>query len=241
LQIKRFGESRMIRQKTDKTDAHKIAMFCLQNNPSYFVQKSKEAKELRKITSLLDSSTEDLVRVNNRLEKEYANKLVRNILKKEIIFIEKKIDSLKKEASRIIEKSKELKSNFDNLIGTKGVGKKTAISVLSEMPDVKNFKNAKQYVAFAGLTPSQFESGSSVRGRSHISRMGSKKIRKVLYMAALSAKRYNEHFKGFVDRLKKKGKPPKVIIVAIMRKLLHIFFGMLKNGKEFDRNLAFSC
>lgn len=240
LQIKRFGESKMIRQKTDKTDAHKIAMFCLQNNPPFFIQKSKESKELREVNSLMDSSTEDLGRVTNRLEKEYSNKLVRNLLKKEILFVEKKIESLKKEASRIIEESKELKSKFDNLTEIKGIGIKTAISVLSEMPDVKHFKNAKQYAAFSGLTPSHFESGTSIKGKSHISRFGSKKVRKVLYMAALSTKRNNEYFKGFVERLEKKGKPPKVIIVAIMRKLLHIFFGMLKSGKEFNRSLAFS-
>ena len=82
----------------------------------------------------------------------------------------------------------------------------------------------RQYVAFVRLSPSHFQSGTSVRGRSHISKIGSKRIRKVLYMSALSVKRYNSNFAHFVQKMKSRGRAPKVIIVAIMRKLLCIFF-----------------
>jgi transposase len=101
--------------------------------------------------------------------------------------------------------------------------------------------NGLQYAAFAGVTPSHIQSGTSVKGRSAISRLGSKKIRKALYMSAIVVKNHNEDFQVFVKRLVNKGKPPKVIIVAIMRKLLHIFFGMLKNNKSFNQKSAFQA
>ncbi|MDR2067950.1 MAG: transposase [Holosporaceae bacterium] len=92
-----------------------------------------------------------------------------------------------------------------------------------------------------GVAPSHCQSGTSANGKSHISRMGAKNIRKVLYMSSLVVKNHNPRFKNFVQRLEKKGKPPKVVIVAIMRKLMHIFFGILKNNAAFDENLAFSA
>ena len=107
------------------------------------------------------------------------------------------------------------------------------------MPDVSNFQKSGQFAAFAGVSPSHFQSGSSVQGKSHISRLGSRSIRKVLYMSALVVKNHNPHFQKFVRNLQKKGKAPKVIIVAIMRKLLCIFFGKLKNRSKFDPKLAF--
>jgi transposase len=90
-----------------------------------------------------------------------------------------------------------------------------------------------------GITPSHFQSGTSVKGKSHISRLGSSKIRKTLYMSALVVKNHNSHFADFIKKLEVRGKCAKVIIVAVMRKLMHLFFDILKNNSPFDENLAF--
>ena len=132
-----------------------------------------------------------------------------------------------------------MKEQFDRITEIKGVGEKLALTIIADMPDVSNFQKSGQFSAFAGVSPSHFQSGSSVCGKSHISRLGSKSIRKVLYMSALVVKNHNPHFQKFVRKLQKKGKAPKVIIVAIMRKLMYILFGMLKNSSNFDPKLAF--
>ncbi|GHU15721.1 hypothetical protein FACS189449_13500 [Alphaproteobacteria bacterium] len=108
------------------------------------------------------------------------------------------------------------------------------------MPSVDKFDNGKQYSAFPGVTPSHVESGTSVRGKSHISKLGSSRIRKTLYMSALVVKNHNPDFREFVEKLEKKGKCAKIIIVAVMRKLMQIIYGMLKNNAEFNKNLAFA-
>jgi hypothetical protein len=107
------------------------------------------------------------------------------------------------------------------------------------MPDVNLFENVKQFAAFIGVTPFHFLSGTSVKGESYITRPGSPKIRKTLYMSALVVKNHNPHFADFVKKLEAQGKCAKVIIVAIMRKLMHIFFGVLKNNSPFDEKSAF--
>ena len=157
----------------------------------------------------------------------------------EIKFLKTQIDSLEKAAREIIESNDDLKSKFARITEIKGVGEKMALAILADMPDVKNFQKASQFAAFAGVTPSHFQSEMSVNGKSHISKFGSRNVRKALYMSALVAKNYNPHFQKFVCELQKRGKAPKVIIVAIMRKLLCILFGMLKNSSNFDPNLAF--
>jgi transposase len=113
--------------------------------------------------------------------------------------------------------------------------------VISEMPNVKNFSSAKEYAAFVDVTPNNFESGSSVKRRSRISKIGAKNVRNIVYMSAISVKNHNESFLPFVNRLKNKGKQAKAIIIAVVLKLMHIFFGILKNNATFDEKLAFGA
>ncbi|AIL13763.1 hypothetical protein IM40_10190 (plasmid) [Candidatus Paracaedimonas acanthamoebae] len=239
LQIKSFRLSKMIRQKTDKSDCEVIAMFCLQNCPSLWNPKSREKKELHEINARIDALKMELNRIINFLEKELLNKIVIRSIKEEMQFTKDMIEKLEHEALNIIKNSPVMKKQFDHLTEIKGVGIKTAVTILADMPDINHFKNAKQYAAFVGVTPSHLQSGTSVKGKSHISRLGSKKIRKTLYMAAVVIKNHNPHFQFLVKRLASKGKPPKVIIVAIMRKLLHIFFGILKYNESFNQYKAF--
>lgn len=120
----------------------------------------------------------------------------------------------------------------------KGIGFQTASYIIAEMPSVENFENARQYAAFAGLTPLRQQSGSSINKKSRICKIGSKKIRSALYMPAIAAKNTNEHFSKFCYNLKQKGKSGKVIVVAVMRKILHIFFGILKHKTKFNPTLV---
>ncbi len=92
--------------------------------------------------------------------------------------------------------------------------------------------------AFAGLNPQHYRSGSSVSKKSRICKIGSERIRKALYMPAIVAKNHNSHFQKFCQRLESKGKCPMVIIVALMRKLMHVFFGILKNNQPFNGGLV---
>jgi len=239
LQIKAFRSSKLIRQKTDSVDAQIIAEFCLQNAPAPWNPRSPEQKELHNLNVRISALKSELHRSSNALENRNLSKVILKSIHAEIKFLKKQIDLLENEARKIINSNKNLKEQFDRITEIKGVGEKLALAIIADMPDVSNFKKAGQFAAFAGVSPSHFQSGSSVRGKSHISRLGSKSIRKVLYMSALVVKNYNPHFRKFVQKLQKKGKAPKVIIVAIMCKLVTILFGMLKNSSDFDPKLAF--
>ena len=134
-----------------------------------------------------------------------------------------------------MESEEDLKKQYEALISIEGVGSATALGLLSRLPDLSHFSHAKQLTAFSGLNPAVNQSGSSVRGRRSISKQGNADLRKLLYMPALSAKRHNKVFSVFAKGLEERGKPPKVIIVAVMRKLLHYIFSLLKKGGETSK------
>jgi transposase len=102
------------------------------------------------------------------------------------------------------------------------------------------FDDARQAVAFIGLSPRHRQSGESVRGKSRLSKVGHARLRKILYLPAMSAIRCNPAAQAFADRLKSSGKRGKVVIGAVMRKLVHWMFGVLKSGQPFNVKLAFA-
>jgi transposase len=169
------------------------------------------------------------------------NLTVKEAINAVISTIKEQIKKLEIERKKIVEEHEPIKYQVEKITDVNGVGLATACCLLAETPTPENFANAKQYAAFVGVTPSHFQSGTSVKGKSRISKLGSRKVRKVLYMSALVAKNHNKHFSEFVKKLEKKGKATKVIIVAIMRKLMHLFYGMMKNNSKFDENLAFNA
>ena len=240
LPIKAFRMSKMIRQKTDRSDCEVIANFCLQNNPRYWRPKSQTSKELHEINFRLDSLKMEFNRLNNQLEKSYLNQKVKKSINEEMDFIKNQIKTLENEVQQIVVQNKKLQRNFEIITSIQGVGSKLALAILADS-DFERFQNGRQYAAFVGITPSHFQSGTSVRGRSRISKIGSSNLRKILYMNALVVKNRNADFADFVEKLQEKGKPAKVIIVAIMRKLMNIIYGMLKNDQKFDKSLAFGC
>ena len=147
--------------------------------------------------------------------------------------LERKIATVEQQIQTLISQDQELSLQAELLESIPGVGHKTAVAVLSELPDVRNFKNAKEVAAFAGLTPKKRESGSSVRGKGSLCKAGSQALRKALFFPAMVAKKHNPILKVFGERLVHKGKNGKVIISAVMRKLLHIIYGVLKNRQVF--------
>jgi transposase len=239
LQPKSFGKCQMVREKTDKTDARVIAEFCQATNPPHWQPQPEEERKLRDIVRNCDFLKKQRRQLLNKLGHRITED-VRRLLEEQIANLEATIAQLEHLAKELINHSQNLRDKMNNLTEISGVGQETAYQILVNMPPVERFDNAKQYAAFAGVTPSSFESGSSVHRQAHISKAGGQSVRKTLYMAAIAVKNHNKDFAQFVKRLERKNKPAKVIVCAVMRKLVHIFYGMLKNGQHFDPGAAFA-
>jgi len=164
--------------------------------------------------------------------------IVKASIKKIMGQLEKEIADIKKTIREHIGAHPDLQAKSALLATIPGVGEATISQILAFVGNVEAFKNAKQLAAFVGLNPTQRQSGTSVRGRTHLSKMGDSNLRKALYLPAMTAKKYNPIIKKFCDNLANGGKPKMLIIGAAMRKLIHIIYGVLKSQKPFDANIA---
>lgn len=236
LQIKNFARAKLSRNKTDQLDAKLIAAYCEMMKPGEFMPRSDAHKELKELSNLLDMLKNQLTQLSNQLGSVKSD-IARKAIRKSIKNIEKEIERVEGLIAEIIKRNKDLDQNLKLITSIKGVGKLTAYKILSHVPHINNFKNAKQFAAFIGISPRQHQSGS-FQGKTTISRLGNSALRKSFYMAAMVAIRYNKRIEPFITRLKENGKAPKSIICAVMRKLAHFVFGVIKNQSPFDVNYA---
>jgi len=235
-QIKGFAQCELARTKTDKADSQLIARFCRAINPQCWQPKSEHIRELQAWIRRLEALQDLYYQEANRLE--VAPSYTKSSIQEVCEILAKKVDEVKKQIADLIEKHPDLRNKQQLLETIPGIGEATIAQILAFIGNVEDFKNAKQLVAFIGLNPKQSQSGTSVNGRTKLSKTGDARLRKSLYMPAIVAKRYNPTIKAFCERLKLSGKPTMVIIGAAMRKLVHIIYGVLKSGRAFDANWA---
>lgn len=238
LQIKAYAHSQLRRNKTDHLDAAVLADFCRSQTPPLWQPPDPAWYELRALIRHLEDLEADRQRQRNRQaalkHAAQPSPTVLNNLHDQIQFLSQQIDRVKVQIQHHIDQHPDLKRQRDLLDSIKGIGKLTASKLLAEYQDMRQFDNVRQVVAFAGLNPQHHLSGASIRGKPHISKMGHASIRAALYMPAVNAKRFNPLLRPLVERLQQRGLSEMEIVVAVMRKLLHLAFGVLKSGQPFD-------
>jgi transposase len=222
-QIKAFGASRLVRTKTDKVDAELIAAFCAERNPPPWQPPAPAEQALRALVLRLDSLQAMHTQESNRLG--VARAAVKEGITDHLKWLDDEIKRVIEQIRQHIDSDPDLHDKQRLLDSVPGLG-------FYAQPG--RFSNARQAVAFAGLDPRQHESGSSVKGKPRISKIGHSFLRKALYMPAMVTLYKTNWGKKFLAHLAASGKPPMLIIGAMMRKLIHVAFGVLKSGKKFD-------
>lgn len=237
--IKSFARSEGVRVKTDKVDAGIIARFCKAHNPDIWISQSVETQKIRDLYRCLQDLIEDKQRCQNRMEKLRTDHESFKTWIQMVKIYDEKITYIEQQIKALIDSDDDLHKKERLIESINGIGFKSAVALLSELPDVSMFKNAKEAAAFAGLTQSVRQSGSSLHCNGSLSKAGSTRLRKALYMPTLVAIRHNPIVKEFYNRLVRRGKKKMVALAAAMRKLLHIIFGVLKHCEPFkcDTNL----
>jgi transposase len=236
--IKKYAESQLSRNKTDRLDAEVIADFCRTQQPAAWTPPAPAMRELQTLVRHLDDLQADYQRQRNRLHAlqhaAHPSSLVLKQVQQQIEFLTTQIEQVKQALQAHIDQHPDLKQARDLLDTITGIGPLTAAKLLGELGDMRQFTDVRQVVAFAGLNPTQRQSGSSIRGKSTISKMGRASIRAALYLPAVVAKRYDPRLAAWADTLALRGLCPMEIIVAVMRKLVHLAFGVLKSGQPYD-------
>ena len=235
-----FFKMELNRNKTDKADAKLIARYCeyaVLNGifeKKCYQPKDTDYEAIQRLVTRCDQLEKSKTQESNRLEAS-TNKHTTRSIKRLQKSIDNEIIWIKKTIADIVKNNENLSQQVELITSIKGIGERTAWSVLAYIGDINFFANAKQVASYAGLTPKIIQSGTSIN-KSSLSKLGHKRLRKSLYMPALVAIRHNPILKAVYERLVRNGKPKRVAIVAVMRKLLVLSFGVLKSGKAFDVN-----
>lgn len=238
--IKAHGDSNLRRCKSDSADARLIADFCLNKQPAAWIPPTPEQQKAKAISRRISTLKKTRVQENNRLEVTTDKDTIKDI-KAHVRFIDnhiKKLDSILLDA---IQESTQLSERHKLVTSIPGVGDKSAAYILAEIVDISIYTGARQLAAHAGVTPRIFESGTSGKVRTPMTKAGNSYLRGMLFFPAMSARRHNPICKAFADRLEAQGKEKIEIIGAIMHKLLHLIYGVLKHQKPFDPNHLKPC
>jgi transposase len=235
-QIKAYAESHLTRVKTDKEDATLIARFCSERHPPEWCPLPRAARDLQALVRRLDSLLEMRQMEENRLGVA-PTAAVKESLAGHIAFLDEEVAKTEALIRSHIDQHPWLRGQRDLLVSIPGIGATTAAKILGEIMDVKLYESARQLAAFAGLAPRLHESGSSVKKRAKLSKVGAPRLRKALYFPTIVALKHNPYIKELSTSLRRRGKCPMQIIGAAMRKLVHLAYGVLKSGRPFDPEL----
>ena len=238
--IKGFAMSEDKRTKTDKVDAGVIARFCRSQfaglNP--WTPPPAEVRKLQALSRQLESLKEDRARQQVRLKSAILCPEVVDSIKHHIDLLDAEIASIERAIKKLVKANQRMQEQHRLATSITGVGFVTAAVVLSECRGFTDFVDRRQVAAFAGLDVSEFVSGSSINRKARLSKRGNSRLRKALYMAALSAIRFNPVIQQLYDRLVLNGKAKMQAIGACMRKLLELMFVVVTSGCPFDPDFA---
>lgn len=234
-QVRHYAQALGHSGKTDKKDSLLLARYGLDRQPPRWQPEPAAIRRLRRLASRLETVQQDIQREQNRREKALFSRDTETVSS-----IDQVLLALQREAKRLRE---EIKSHIDSdgdlqrdqalLESIPGIGEVTSVHLMVLLRG-KTFRSARQAAAFVGLVPCEWTSGTSVRGRPHLTKKGAPAMRRRLYMAAVTASRHNPMVRALYARLVQAGKPPMSALGAAMRKLVHIAFGVLHRQTPFQ-------
>ena len=202
--------------------------------PRSWTPPSPDIRYLKALVRRVDSLNDMRSQEKNRISTAHEHVVV--LIKEHIDYLDQEIEKIRKQIADLIGQNPHLNQRKELLDSIPGIGKATIPHLLAELDDLDKFTHVREMVAFIGLAPKETISGSSVKGKPRLCKIGHARLRKALYMPALISIQCNPVMIAFYNRLKEKGKNGKVIVCAIMRKLVHVIFGVLKSGKKYDPN-----
>lgn len=238
LVIKRFSQTMLYRAKTDKKDARTIAEYGEKYDLKQWEQESENCTKIRHLYTRLELLNKQIQQNKRQLEAFESSgsldKFLEKTIKKDLSNLEKTKHKIEVEMERLAEQ--QYGQTMENVESIPGIGRKTAMMLSLITDNFKKFENYKQLIAYVGFSPRIYQSGTSVKGKGHICKMGKSQIRKLLYLCSWSAKHCNKACKEMYERLKSLGKPERVIKIAIANKLLKQAFAIAKANNKYQEN-----
>ena len=231
--VKAFAQSQLRRTKTDGVDAEVLADFCAAMAPPLWTPWPTEVRALQGLVRRRDAVQDMLTQERNRQAAGGLTASVAASLARVVEVLAAELEDLDRQIRNHVDRHPTLRAQRDLLRTIPGIGPATAARLLAECRAITDFTTARAYAAFAGLVPRERQSGQR-RPRAHLSKLGSARLRAALYFPAITALRVAGPVHAFGARLRAAGKSKMVVVAAVMRKLLHIAYGVLKHQRPFN-------
>lgn len=236
LSVKRFIQMKLAKVKTDKADAAAICAYAKANEVAIYDPLDSIQAECLQLFRLLESYQKQLTAIKNKLHGEEVlgrpSKAVYHSLNRTKKNLQTEIKLLEDKMLELVKK--EHQEQITLLKSIPGLGIKTALFLIVTTAGFSKFETASQLCSYAGITPTERRSGSSVRGRSRISKVGNKKLRNLLFLCSFSACKHNGACCAQYERIVAKGKSKKLALLAVSNKLLRQAFAIVKSGVPYD-------
>ena len=229
--VKKYAEMLQRRAKTDSVDARTLAQFGYFASPPPFIPRDEKAYLLEEIQKSIEDYQKRKTEILNHLEALHHHPQLQKLYQEELQRIEKTLKTLEKEAENLA--MQYAPCEYHLLQTIPGVGKRLAAALLGILSPLTRFERSKELASFLGLSPQIDQSGKR-KERAWLSKRGNPLLRKLLYLAALSASRFNRQCKILYERLVAQGKPKKVALIAVANKILRQIFGILRSGIPYD-------
>jgi len=240
LSVKRFIQMKLSKIKTDKSDAKAICEYGQFNQVPLYTAKNESQAECLQLIRLIDIYLKQSTAIKNKIHGENTlgtpSKVVYHSLNRSLKSIKKEINLLEDRLNELVKDYQQKQLTL--LKSIPGMGDKTAIMLIVMTDGFNRFENSKQLCSYAGITPTIRHSGSSVRGKSRISKMGNQKMRNLLFLCSFSACKYNKGCREIYERIVSKGKSKKLALIAVSSKLLKQAFAIAKSGLPYDENFV---
>ncbi|HMI01695.1 MAG TPA: transposase [Pedobacter sp.] len=238
--INNYARTLTVKTVTDKTASQAIAQFGLSRPLDKWMRPSPVCKKIKQLTRERDQLMNERTIVKNQLHAEQSeaepNKFTVNRMKKRIVFLNKQDEEIKKELLKLLKSDEKIGATVSLLTSITGIGEITAAIVIAETNCFEHVRNRRQLASYAGLDVKEKQSGTSVKGKSRISKKGNRYLRKALHMSALTAIKYDSKFKAVFDRLVARHGIKMKAIVAVQRQLLEMMFAVHKTRNRYDPN-----
>jgi len=244
-QSKAFATMKHRTTKNDKSDARLLAEYGAFNAAELrlYIPPAEGQVEYRQLLDTIEQLEKMRQQVRNQryaytqLPPKHQQQVILDTYQNTENQLDRQIDRLKETLKSLDSHDEDLDNTRELMTTVKGIGNKTANVILAKTNGIKKFQSHKQLAKFAGIAPTEKSSGSSVRGRRGINRSGNASLRKALYCATWSSLRGNKACKALYDRLRAKGKPVKVALIAVANLLLRQIFAVVTTQKPFDNEL----
>jgi len=230
--IKGYAISQMQRNKTDKQDSATIASFCATHTLRAWRPPTPAQRKLRALVRHRDDLIATRIQQTNRLQ-DTTEPEVRASLEAVLVTVKAQLKTTQQQITAHLKANADLGDVHRLMDTVPGIGAVTAQKLLAEFYDLAEYRSAKAAGADAGLTPANYESGTSVRRRPRLSKQGKASVRAALYWPAITVMTHSMEFKQFAQRLAARGKSYGVILGAVMRKLIHIIYGVVKHKTPY--------